>query len=573
MSFTLLDLAGSVALLLWGTHMVQSGIQRVFGAGLRTLLGRALHGRFCAFLAGLGITAILQSSTATGLMTAGLVAAGLVETVPALAVMLGANVGTTLIVQALSFDVSAASPALILVGVLMFRKAANTRTHDLGRTLIGLGLMLLALHQLLRLMMDQDDVSILSTLLHAASSVPLLNVLVAAGLTWATHSSVAVVLFIMSLCAQNVVPPDAAFALVLGANLGTAINPVLEGTQSTDPAAKRVAIGNLLSRATGVVIAMAALDPIGRAMVTIEPDNARVVADFHTLFNLIVAGLFMLVLSPYAALLARLLPQQERSADPGQPLYLDPMSRQFPVVALANATREALRLADVLGDMLAGARAVLSNGDRRLVTETRQRDDILDSLNAAIKTYLTSLDPEQLTDDDRQRLNEILTFVVNIEQAGDVVDLNLLPHATKRVKRRLAFSKEGEAELLDMLDRLTVNLRTAASLLMTQDARIARTLADEKVTFRAAESVATAAHFERLRSGRLDTAQTSAMHLDLLCDMKLINSHIVAAAAYPILERDGVLLVSRIAANDSYPSLDNDLSTGESSSRPPLQSR
>lgn len=553
--------------------MVQSGIQRVFGAGLRTLLGRALHGRFCAFLAGLGITAILQSSTATGLMTAGLVAAGLVETVPALAVMLGANVGTTLIVQALSFDVSAASPALILVGVLMFRKAANTRTHDLGRTLIGLGLMLLALHQLLRLMMDQDDVSILSTLLHAASSVPLLNVLVAAGLTWATHSSVAVVLFIMSLCAQNVVPPDAAFALVLGANLGTAINPVLEGTQSTDPAAKRVAIGNLLSRATGVVIAMAALDPIGRAMVTIEPDNARVVADFHTLFNLIVAGLFMLVLSPYAALLARLLPQQERSADPGQPLYLDPMSRQFPVVALANATREALRLADVLGDMLAGARAVLSNGDRRLVTETRQRDDILDSLNAAIKTYLTSLDPEQLTDDDRQRLNEILTFVVNIEQAGDVADLNLLPHATKRVKRRLAFSKEGEAELLDMLDRLTVNLRTAASLLMTQDARIARTLADEKVTFRAAESAATAAHFERLRSGRLDTAQTSAMHLDLLCDMKLINSHIVAAAAYPILERDGVLLVSRIAANDSYPSLDNDLSTGESSSRPPLQSR
>ena len=223
--------------------------------------------------------------------------------------------------------------------------------------------------------------------------------------------------------------------------------------------------------------------------------------------------------------------------------------------------------------MLAGARAVLSNGDRRLVTETRQRDDILDSLNAAIKTYLTSLDPEQLTDDDRQRLNEILTFVVNIEQAGDVVDLNLLPHATKRVKRRLAFSKEGEAELLDMLDRLTVNLRTAASLLMTQDARIARTLADEKVTFRAAESVATAAHFERLRSGRLDTAQTSAMHLDLLCDMKLINSHIVAAAAYPILERDGVLLVSRIAANDSYPSLDKDLSTGESSSRLPLQSR
>ncbi|WP_425194994.1 Na/Pi cotransporter family protein [Paraburkholderia phymatum] len=560
LSLTLLDLAGSVALLLWGTHMVQSGIQRVFGAGLRALLGRALHGRWSAFLAGLSITAILQSSTATGLMAAGFAAAGLVDLVPALAVMLGANVGTTLIVQVLSFDVSAASPALILAGVLMFRRAANTRTHDVGRTLIGLGLMLLALHQLLRLMTDQEDASVLSTLVHAASSVPLLNVLVAAGLTWATHSSVAVILFIMSLCAQNVVPPDAAFALVLGANLGTAINPVLEGTLSTDPAAKRVAIGNLLSRATGVVIAMATLGPIGRMMVIVEPDYARVVADFHTLFNLVLAGLFMPFLSPYAALLARLLPQQQSHADPGRPLYLDPLARQFPVVALGNATREALRLADVLGDMLSGARAVLADGERRLIGETRRRDDILDSLNAAIKTYLMSLDPEQLTGHDRQRLNEILTFVVNIEQAGDVVDLNLLPHATKRLKRRLCFSKEGEAELLEMLDHLTANLRTAASLLMTQDTRIARILADEKVTFRTAESAAKAAHFDRLRSGRPDSAQTSALHLDLLCDMKLINSHIVAAAAYPILERDGALLVSRIAANDSHPSLDENLS-------------
>lgn len=549
-TFTLIDLAGSVALLLWGTHMVQTGIQRAFGASLRSLLGRALRGRLGAFLAGIGVTAVLQSSTATGLMTAGFAAGGLVELVPALAVMLGANVGTTLIVQVLSFDVAAASPALIVVGVLMFRKVSNTRAHDLGRVLIGLGLMLLALHQLLGLMTDYEDAPSLRMLLGAASAVPLVDVLLAAGLTWAAHSSVAIILLIMSLCAQNVVPPDTAFALVLGANLGTAINPLLEGTTAGDPASKWLPVGNLLSRAVGVVMALAALGPLGRLMVTMEPDNARVVADFHTMFNLVLACLFLPVLSPYARLLGRLLPQRADPADPSRPLYLDPAARQIPIVALGNAAREALRLADVLGEMLAGARAALVEGDRKLIVETRRRDDILDSLNTAIKTYLTTLDPEQLAENDHRRLHEILTFVINIEQAGDVVDLNLLPHATKRVKRGLAFSKEGEAELLAMMDRLMANLRTAASLFMTEDPRTARMLADEKVAFREAESTATASHFERLRSGRIDTAQTSALHLDLLRDLKLINSHIVAAAAYPVLERTGGLLPSRIAANE-----------------------
>ena len=550
LTFTLIDLAGSVALLLWGTHMVQTGIQRAFGATLRSLLGRALRGRLGAFLAGIGVTAVLQSSTATGLMTAGFAAGGLVDLVPALAVMLGANVGTTLIVQVLSFDVAAASPAVILVGVLMFRKASNTRAHDLGRVLIGLGLMLLALHQLLGLMTDYEDAPSLRMLLGAASTVPLVDVLLAAGLTWAAHSSVAIILLIMSLCAQNVVPPDAAFALVLGANLGTAINPLLEGGTAGDPASKRLPVGNLLSRAVGVVMALAALGPLGRLMVTIEPDNARVVADFHTMFNLVLACLFLPVLSLYARLLGRLLPQRADPADPSRPLYLDPAARQIPMVALGNAAREALRLADVLGEMLAGARAALVEGDRKLIVETRRRDDILDNLNTAIKTYLTSLDPEQLAENDHRRLHEILTFVINIEQAGDVVDLNLLPHATKRVKRGLAFSKEGETELLAMMDHLMTNLRTAASLFMTEDPRTARMLADEKVAFREAESTATASHFERLRSGRIDTAQTSALHLDLLRDLKLINSHIVAAAAYPVLERTGALLPSRIAANE-----------------------
>jgi len=552
MSFpvTLIDLAGSIALLLWGTHMVQTGIQRTFGPKLRAILGTALKNRVRAFFAGIGVTAVLQSSTATGLMVSGFAAGGLVDLVPALAVMLGANVGTTLIVQVLSFDVAAASPALILIGFLLFRRDSSTQSHDLGRVFIGLGLMLLALHQLLALMTPYEDAPSLRMLLGAISTTPVLDVLLAAAFTWAAHSSVAVVLLIMSLAANGVVPPEAAFALVLGANLGTAINPVIEGVSSDDPAAKRLPIGNLLNRTLGVGLALVALGPLGELMVRIEPDNARAVADFHTLFNLALAVVFFPLLTPYAKLLQRLLPRRVDPSDPSRPLYLDAAARETPIVALGGAAREAMRLADVLEAMLHGARDALQKGDRKVIAETKRMDDVLDHLNTAIKGYLTSLDPDALSEADHRRLGEILHFAMNMEQAGDVVEGNLLPHAAKRLKRGLEFSKEGEAELLSMMDRLATNLRTAASLFMTDDRRAARMLVEEKVTFRDLEAAATQSHFERLRAGRRDTAETSAMHLDLLRDMKRVNGHIVSAAAYPVLERSGELLASRVTDGD-----------------------
>lgn len=552
MSFpvTLIDLAGYIALLLWGTHMVQTGIQRTFGPKLRSVLGAALKNRFRALLAGIGVTAVLQSSTATGLMVAGFAAGGLVELVPALAVMLGANIGTTLIVQVLSFDVAAAAPALILIGFLLFRRDSATQTHDLGRVFIGLGLMLIALHQLLTLMTPYEDAPSLRLLLGAISTEPVVDVLLAAVFTWAVHSSVAVVLLVMSLAANGVVPPEAAFALVLGANLGTAINPVIEGVSSDDPAAKRLPIGNLANRVLGVIVALALLRWIGPLMVTVEPDNARAVADFHTLFNLALAVIFLPLLTPYSKLLQRLLPRRVDPADPARPLYLDAAARETPIVALGGAAREAMRLADVLETMLHGARDSLRKGDRKLIAETKRLDDVLDHLNTAIKTYLTSLDPDSLSESDHRRLGEILNFAMNMEQAGDVVDGNLLPHCAKRLKRGLEFSKEGEAELLAMMDRLVTNLRTAASLFMTDDRRAARLLVDEKVAFRDLEAAATQSHFDRLRSGRRDTAETSALHLDLLRDMKRVNGHIVAAAAYPVLERSGELLPSRVTEGE-----------------------
>ncbi len=542
---TLLDLGGAVALLLWGVRMVQTGVQRAFGARLRVFLGEALRNRGKAFLAGIGVTAVLQSSTATGLMVTGFAAGGLVDLVPALAVMLGANVGTTLIVQVLSFDVNAVSPALILIGVTMFRRG-TTATRDFGRVFIGIGLMLLALHMLLRIVTPYEDVPSLRLLLGAVATEPLVDVILAAGLTWAAHSSVAVVLLTMSFAAKGVVPPHAAFALVLGANLGSAINPVLEGAGANDPAARRLPLGNLCNRAVGVALALALLSPIGRLMVTIEPDDARAVADFHTAFNLVVAGVFFPFLGPYAARLRRWLPAKVDSADPAQPLYLDEAAREAPSIALGGAAREALRLADVLEAMLQTARDAFANADRKRIIDAKRLDDVLDKLNAALKVYLTSLDPEGLSDADHRRVADILAFATNMEQAGDLVDKGLLGIATKMLKRGLAFSKEGEADLLALLDRLMANVRAAGSLFMTADARAARLLAAEKDVFRDMEARATAAHFERLRAGKIETAETSGMHLDALRNIQRVNTHLIAAAAYPVLEGQGELLPSRL---------------------------
>jgi phosphate:Na+ symporter len=543
--FTILQLAGYVALLLWGVHMVQTGVQRAFGAKLRGFLGGALRSRLNAFLAGIGVTAILQSSTATGLMVTGFAAGGLVDLVPALAVMLGANVGTTLIVQLLSFDVTDVAPALILIGVLMFRRA-TAGTRDFGRVLIGLGLVLIALSQFVGIVTPYEDVPSLKMFLGAVSNQPLVDVVLAAGLTWAAHSSVAILLLIMSFGGNNVVPPEAAFALVLGANLGSAINPVLEGATGGDPAGKRLPLGNLLNRAIGVILGLIALPYAGTLLISIEPDPARAVADFHTAFNLILAAVFFPLLRPYAALLRRLLPTRVDPADPAQPMYLAPVASEAPVIAIGAAAREAMRLADVLETMLLGLRDAFARADRRQIGETKRLDDVMDKLNTAIKTYLASLDPDFLNDDDHNRVAEILSFATHMEQAGDIVDKSLLGLAMKKLRRGLAFSEQGEGELLEIIDRLIANVRAAASLFMTGDDRAARLLAAEKEAFRSLEAEATASHFARLRAGRIDTTETSSLHLDALRDLKRVNAHLVAAAAYPVLERKGGLLVSRL---------------------------
>ncbi|MET0710205.1 MAG: Na/Pi cotransporter family protein [Tardiphaga sp.] len=546
-SIVLLDLMGGIALLLWGLHMVQSGILRAFGADLRLTLARALKNRFAAFGAGVGLTALLQSSTATALITSSFTAEGIVSLVPALAIMLGANVGTTLIVQLLSFNMSAVAPVLFIIGLLAFRTGARSRVKDLGRVAIGLGLMLLALHILLDTLAPAENAPGMRVFMSAITGDPVLCILLGAVVTWAVHSSVATVLLIMSLAFAHFISPYAALALVLGANLGSAINPVFEGARRDNPASYRLPYGNLINRVVGVLLVAPFLHPIANAMQEWQPDAAKMTATFHIAFNVGNALLFIGFLDHLARLLKKVLPNRVLEVDPSKPRYLDESALETPSLALADAARETLHMGDLVEVMLRKVMAALMTNDRALVDQVSRMDNNVDSLDEAIKLYVTKLTRGSLDEREGHRAMEIISFAINLEHIGDIIDKNLSELATKKIKRRFQFSPEGAEELAAFHKRTMDSLRIAFGVFMSGDVNEARKLLAEKGSLRNAELAATERHLDRLREGRPETIETTSLHLDVLRDLRRIHSHI-CSVAYPVLDAAGELPAARVAA-------------------------
>ena len=549
-SVVLLDLLGGVALLLWGLHMVHSGILRAFGPDLRLLLAGALKNRFAAFMAGLGLTALLQSSTATALITSSFTAEGLVSLVPALAIMLGANVGTTLIVQVLSFNLAAAAPVLFILGLVAFRGGARSRIKDIGRVSIGLGLMLLALHILIDTLAPAENAPGVRIIMNAITGDPVLCMIIAAAATWAVHSSVATILLIMSLAYAHFVTPYAALALVLGANLGSAINPVFEGARRDNPASYRLPLGNLLNRLVGVLLVAPFLRPISETLQSWQPDLAKLTAEFHIAFNVVTAVIFIGLLDGVARILKKLLPNRVQETDPSRPRYLDESALETPSLALADAARETLHMGDIVEVMLRQVMAAMMTNDRSLVDQVSRMDNSVDGLDEAIKLYLTKLTRGSLDEREGHRAMEIISFAINLEHIGDIIDKNLSELAAKKIKRRFQFSPEGAEELSAFHKRTMDSLRIAFGVFMSGDVTEARKLLADKALLRSAELAATERHLDRLREGRPETIETTSLHLDVLRDLRRIHSHI-CSVAYPVLDAAGELPAATAAATDA----------------------
>jgi phosphate:Na+ symporter len=545
----LLNLLAGVALLVWGTHLVRVAILSLYGGDLRRLLRHAVSRRASAFFAGLGVTALLQSSTATALIVAAFAGQGLISTAPALAVMLGADVGTSIVTLVLSFDLSWLSPLLIFTGVVLFLAREETNVGRFGRILIGLGLILFALQWIGVSAKPLTEAAGMRVIFASLTGDILLDMLVAAFVTILCYSSLAVVLLVATLAGLHVIALGVAMPLVLGANLGSGLLGMLSTLRSA-PEARRVTLGNFLFKLIGCVLAVPLLRFAGPAIAGLSlPESTEVVA-FHLAFNIALALLFLSATQAVARVAERLLPMRPASEDPAKPRFLDPSALATPALAIGNAAREALRISDVIDEMLQGLLTVLKTNDRALAGRVRKMDDVVDELYTAVKLYLTQISRAALDQKEGRRWTDIVSFTINMEQVGDIIDRVVAEIEEKKIDKGRNFSDAGMTEICDLHSRLTANLRLGMSVFLNGDLKSAQELLAQKVLFRDLERAYADSHLSRLAGNTLPSIETSSLHLDLISELKRINS-LICSIAYPILEDAGVLARTRLKTDEA----------------------
>ena len=539
----LLNLLAAIALLVWGTHIVRTGMLRVFGENLRRILAASFSNRFRAVIAGLGVTSVVQSSTATCLIVASFVGKNLVPTSAALAVMLGADVGTSVMAVVFSFDLSWVSPLLIFAGVVIYISRQNSGLGAVGRVLIGLGLITLALQLIIAATRPLTESPAVRALLVALPSDIMLDILVGAVLTVLSYSSLAIVLLIATLASQAMLPANVALGLVLGANVGSGVLAML-ATANASPQVRRLPLGNLIFKILGALLFIPLLPQVHVLLQQVVPNLHQQVVAFHLVFNVVLAALFI----GFTGLVGRTVDRWLREPAPSateRPRHLDPLALSMPSLAISCAAREALHQADVVETMLRGIVPVIRNNDLRLSEDLRRLDDTVDELYSAIKFYLTQISGEALSKEESRRWTDIVSFTINMEQIGDIIERVLLDIEDKKVKKNRSFSDAGMAEISELHARLIDNLRLGMSVFLNGTVRDAQKLLEEKARFRDLERAYATTHLGRLSANTVQSLETSSLHIDLISDLKRINSHICSIAD-PILDSAGALEPSRL---------------------------
>jgi phosphate:Na+ symporter len=537
----MIDLFGAVGLLLFGLAQVKDGVSRAFGARLRSGLATGTSSSFRAIVTGFVATLGLQSSTATALMTASFVERNLIRPRMAQAVLLGANIGTAVTAWIVATGIEWLSPLIIAAGIVLYRGKSSTRQGS-GLALIGIGLMLLSLSLLGNATAPLRNSPALAAFIGLLDNAWPIALIFSAVLAVLSSSSLAVVVLILSLASTGILSGGLTIALVLGANLGGAVPPVI-ATMASPVVARRVTLGNLIVRAAGCIVVLPMAGLIASALARLPLTPAKLPVDIHLMFNIAVA-LVAWPLTPAMARLMRRLIKDEPTSEDG-PKYLDQQQLAMPVMALANATREVLRVGDAVEKMLISAKEAFTENNRLRLADIGGLERQVDKLQQEVKLYLSRLNRQELQADQSNRSFVIIDYAINLEHIGDIVEKGLCPQIAKKIDQGLYFSKDGFAEL-DRLFGVTIdNLRIAQTILVTRDFHLARQLMEVKDEIRVMEKQSSVRHIERLRDGRVESLQTSSLHLDMLRDLKRINAHIVSVA-HPILDESGDLRESRL---------------------------
>ncbi len=540
----LLNLLAAIALLVWGTHLVRKDTLRVLGANLRRVLAQSVSNRFNALVSGIGVTALLQSSTATALIISAFVGQGLMTLPSALAVMLGADMGTSLMALLFSRDLSWLSPLFIFGGVVLFIARQATNAGYVGRIFIGLGLMLLALSLVRVSATELTQAPAVRALLASIGSDRMLEITLGAVLAVLSYSSLAIVLLTATLASSQVIPVDVALGLVLGANLGSGLLAVLT-TLGQPVQARQVPLGNLVFKLLGVAL-MAPLTSLWlRHVPAALSDVTTVVVLFHLVFNTAIAIVCLGLTAAVARVVTYWYPKSSDDNLQGRQRHLDPSALATPSVALSCAVREAMYQSDVVETMLRGVMDVIKNNDEALAQSLQKMDDTIDALYSDIKYYLTKISRESLNEKEGHRWAEIISFTINMEQIGDIIERILGDIEKKKIRAGREFSPAGMQEISQLHSHMVDNLRLGMSVFLNGNLADAKKLLEEKTRFRDMELAYAASHLNRLSDNSLPSIETSSLHLDLISDLKRINSHI-SSIAYPILDSAGALEPSRL---------------------------
>ncbi|OSM99655.1 Na/Pi cotransporter family protein [Lonsdalea populi] len=531
----LLHLLSAVSLLVWGTHIVRTGIMRVYGAGLRRMLSKNVSHKPLAFMAGIVVTALVQSSNATMLLVTSFVSQGLIALAPGLVIMLGADVGTALMVRILTFDLSWLSPLLIFSGVALFLSRKQARIGQMGRVLIGLGLILLALELIVNAATPITQAAGVKVLFSSLTGDILLDALIGALFAIVSYSSLAAVLLTATLTATSVISLKVALCLVVGANLGSGMLAMINASkQSVD--GRRVALGSLLFKLAGCVVVLPFVEMLAVEMEKLPVSAENLVIYFHVVYNLL-RCLLMLPVTGRMAEWCQMLLRDNQEEDPRlRPRHLDLSVLDTPALALANAARETLRMGDIVENMLILTHEMM-HGNYLQEKTIRRLDDDVDVLYTGIKLYLARMAKDDLGESDSRRWAEVIEVTMNLEQAGDILEKMAGDIRAKAQASRRAFSAEGQEELDALYSRLLDNLRLSQTVFFNNDIASAKRLRRSKHRFRIMDRRFAHAHVERLRQKNVQSLETSSLHLGLLGDMKRLNS-LFCSVAYSVLELD-----------------------------------
>jgi len=531
---TLLNLLSAVALLIWGTHIVRTGILRVYGTALRRLLSQNMSKRPLAFIAGILVTAVVQSSNATAMLTTSFVGQGLMALTPALAIMLGADVGTAVMSRVLTFDLSWLSPLLIFLGVIFFLSRKQTPLGQMGRVAIGLGLIILALQLIVEAAGPITHAQGVKVLFGSLTGDILLDALVGALFAMISYSSLAAVLLTATLAESGVISLPVAVGLVIGANIGSGLLAFIS-TNMQNTAGRQVALGSLLYKLIGLVLIVPVLTPLVHWMDSLNYDPQTMVIGFHVIYNSVRCLLMLPTVGFMAKLCASLLPKRaEVAGQSSAPRHLDQSALDTPSLALANAVRETLRMGDLIDNMLAAMLNVLRGAQTAVTQEVRTLGDQAEALYVAIKLYLAQMPREDLGELDSKRWAEVIELTLNLKLSADLIERMLRKVQQQKTSQRRSFSEVGLEELTGLHSQLMANLRLGLTVFLSGDPESARQLLREKRNFRAQERRLAHSHVSRLQQKVVQSIETSSLHLELIADMKRLNS-LFCSSAYAVL--------------------------------------